>query len=83
MNDEWRNSNGAWIRSEIWASLYPGQPDQAIRYAYYDACVDHGYGEGTYAAIFTAALESMAYVSVSYTHLMRSTIFSGLPSFRA
>ncbi len=62
MNDEWRNSNGAWIRSEIWASLYPGQPDQAIRYAYYDACVDHGYGEGTYAAIFTAALESMAYV---------------------
>lgn len=27
-----------------------------------DASVDHGLGEGTYAAIFTAALESIAFV---------------------
>ncbi len=61
-NDEWKNSNGAWIRTEIWASLYPGNPERAIRYAYEDASVDHGLNEGTYAAIFVAALESSAYV---------------------
>jgi ADP-ribosylglycohydrolase len=24
-NARWKNSNGAWIRSEIWACLFPGQ----------------------------------------------------------
>lgn len=61
-NDEWKHSNGAWIRTEIWASLFPGMPERAIRYAFYDACVDHGYNEGTYAAIFVAAMESAAYI---------------------
>ncbi len=61
-NDTWRNSNGAWIRTEIWACLFPGAPDLAARYAFYDACVDHGYGEGTYAAIFVEAMESAAFV---------------------
>ena len=51
-NDQWKHSNGAWIRTEIWACLFPGCPEKAIRYAFYDACVDHGYNEGTYAAIF-------------------------------
>ena len=23
-NEQWKNSNGAWIRSEIWACLFPG-----------------------------------------------------------
>lgn len=61
-NEEWQNSNGAWIRTEIWASLYPGQVEKAIRYSFEDASVDHGFGEGTYAAIFVAAVESAAYV---------------------
>ena len=61
-NEQWRHSNGAWIRTEIWACLFPGDPETAIRYAYYDACVDHGHGEGTYAAIFVAAMESAAFV---------------------
>ena len=61
-NDKWKNSNGAWIRTEIWACLFPGFPELAVRYAYKDACVDHGMGEGTYAAIFVAALESSAFV---------------------
>jgi ADP-ribosylglycohydrolase len=61
-NDLWRNSNGAWIRSEIWACLAPGCPDIAIKHAYGDACVDHGGGEGTYAALFTAAVQSAAFV---------------------
>jgi len=61
-NAEWKHSNGAWIRSEIWACLYPGCPERAIRFAYCDACVDHGHSEGTFGEIFTAALESAAFV---------------------
>ena len=61
-NKSWRNSNGAWIRSEIWACLAPGCPDIAVKYAVMDACVDHGLAEGTVAEIFTAALESVAFV---------------------
>lgn len=60
-NEEWKNSNGAWIRTEVWACLFPGFPDLAVRYAYADACVDHGLGEGTYSAMFVAALESAAF----------------------
>lgn len=61
-NEKWRNSNGAWIRSEIWACLAPGCPSLAVRYAWQDACVDHGTAEGTYAELFTAAVESAAFV---------------------
>ena len=61
-NEEWKHSNGAWIRTEIWACLYPAQPEQAIRLAFEDACVDHGFGECSYAAIFIAAMESAAFV---------------------
>ena len=61
-NDNWKHSNGAWIRTEIWASLFPGLPERAVRYAFYDACVDHGFNEGSYAAIFVAALESAAFI---------------------
>lgn len=55
------HSCGAFIRSEIWACLAPGNPDIAVRYAYEDAIVDH-FGEGLYAEIFCAALESAAFV---------------------
>lgn len=60
-NDKWKFSNGAWIRSEIWACLFPGNPDETIKFAYMDACADHC-GEGIYAEMFTAALESAAFV---------------------
>ena len=43
-----KDSNGAWIRSEIWACLMPGHPELAVRYAYQDAIVDHA-DEGVYA----------------------------------
>ncbi len=54
------NSNGAFIRSEIWACLFPGNPNQAVRYCFEDAIVDHA-NEGVYAAAFCAALESAAF----------------------
>lgn len=60
-HNEWKHSNGAWIRTEIWACLEPGRPDYATKYARDDACVDHGTGEGTYAAIFVAAMQSAAF----------------------
>ena len=61
-NEEWKHSNGAWIRTEIWACTHPGSPDKAARCAFEDACVDHGLGEGTYAAVFVAAMQSAAFV---------------------
>lgn len=58
----WKHSNGAWIRTEIWACLAPAAPAIAAKYAIMDASVDHGVGEGTAAAAFVAAMESAAFV---------------------
>jgi len=69
-NEQWKYSNGAWIRSEIWACISPGEPDKAIKYAYMDACVDHC-GEGIYAEMFTAALESAAFIVSDINELIK------------
>ena len=60
--NDWKHSNGAWIRTEVWACMAPGCPDIAARYAIEDAKVDHGAGEGTYAAAFVAAMQAAAFV---------------------
>ena len=60
--NNWRDSNGAWIRTEVWACMAPGCPDLAAKYAIEDAKVDHGSGEGTYAAAFVAAMQSAAFI---------------------
>jgi len=70
-NAKWKTSNGAWIRSEIWACLAPGNPMLAAKFAWEDACVDHGCSEGTYAEIFTATLESAAFVEKDRDKLIR------------
>lgn len=62
VKNPWKHSNGAWIRTEVWATLAPAYPDLAVRFALEDAKVDHGFGEGTYAAAFVAAVESAAFV---------------------
>ena len=68
----WKHSNGAWIRTEIWACLAPGCPDIACKYAYDDACIDHGaQSEGTIAAVFVAALESAAFVEKDLYNLVK------------
>lgn len=56
-----KESCGAFIRSEIWACLAPGYPEIAVKYAYEDACIDH-HGEGIWAELFCAALQSAAFV---------------------
>ena len=60
--NNWKDSNGAWIRTEIWACVTPGAPEAAARYAMEDAKVDHGAGEGTVAAAFVGAMQSAAFV---------------------
>ena len=57
-----KHSCGSYIRTEIWACVAPGLPRLAAQYAYQDAILDHGDGEGTHASIFIAALESAAFV---------------------
>lgn len=61
VENPYKDSNGAWIRTELWACLAPGHPEIAVRYAYEDAIVDHA-EEGVYATVFCAAMESAAFV---------------------
>lgn len=78
-NERWKNSNGAWIRSEIWAALAPGVSDVAIKYAVADAMVDHGLSEGTEAEVFTATLQSLAYIESDIRKLLEMAL-SKIPS---
>ena len=61
-NNSWKHSNGAWIRTEVWACMAPAAPTVAAKYAMEDAKVDHGSGEGTWAAAFVAAMQSAAFL---------------------
>ena len=61
-NNTYKDSCGSFIRSEIWACIAPGCPQIAAQYAYEDAIIDHGGGEGVYAEVFCAALESAAFI---------------------
>ena len=73
-NEGWKTSNGAWIRSEIWACLAPGYPNIAAKYAIMEASIDHGVSEGTAAEIFTAALESMAFTESNIRTLIETAL---------
>jgi len=69
-NNHNKNSNGCFIRSEIWACLMPGQPRLAVKYAYEDAIVDHA-DEGVYAELFCTALESAAFCESDVNELIK------------
>ncbi|MEM6391386.1 MAG: ADP-ribosylglycohydrolase family protein [Planctomycetota bacterium] len=60
---------GAAIRTELWACLAAGNPDLAVQYAYEDACMDHA-GEGIDAAVFLAAVQSLAFVDQDRERLL-------------
>ncbi len=71
VDNPYKHSCGAFIRSEIWACIAPGAPEVAARYAYQDAMLDHGArGEGTYAEVFCAAMESAAFVEHDFRKLI-------------
>lgn len=73
-NGYWKNSNGAWIRSEIWACLAPGYPMIARQFAYADATVDHGLNEGTYAELFTATMQSLAFFNDDIEEIIKQSL---------
>jgi ADP-ribosylglycohydrolase len=62
---------GSPIRSEIWACLYPGDPDAAARMAWKDSALDHAGGEGTFGEMFWAAVEAAAFVESDPLTLIR------------
>lgn len=61
-NNKFQGGMGAAIRSELWASLAPGDPGLAVKLAREDACVDH-FGDGVDGSVFLTAVESAAYIS--------------------
>ncbi len=69
-DNPFKDSCGAFIRSELWACIAPGQPGLAATYALQDAMLDHGDGEGTHAAVFCASLESAAFVESDLRELI-------------
>ena len=72
--DNWFTSGmGAAIRSELWACLAPGDPERAAAFAYCDACCDHA-GEGVWAEIFLAALQSLAFVKNDREELLNQAL---------
>ncbi len=73
-----RNSMGATIRAEIWSMIAPGAPDVAAAYAYADAVLDHS-GEGVWALMFLAALESAAFFVSDLDRLLQIGL-SRIPS---
>lgn len=57
--ENWFESGmGSPIRSEIWACLFPGDPESAGYYAGLDASLDHGV-EGIAGEVFLAAMQSL------------------------
>ena len=70
VSNPYKDSNGSWIRTEIWACMAPGHPEIAVRYAYEDAIIDHA-EEGVYATAFCAAVESAAFVVSDKRELIR------------
>ena len=70
-NNKFKDSCGSYIRADIWACLYPGYPALAAKYAFEDAIVDHGDGEGVYAEVFVAAMESAAFYEKDVRELIR------------
>jgi len=62
---------GSPIRSEIWACLFPGDPQAAARMAWKDSALDHAGGEGMWGEMFWAAVESAAFVEKDPLTLIR------------
>ncbi len=69
-HNNYKDSNGAFIRSEIWACLMPANPQMAVKYAYEDAIMDHA-DEGVYGEVFCAAIESAAFAENDLRELIK------------
>jgi len=54
---------GSPIRSELWACLFPGDPESAAYYASLDSTLDHG-REGIAGEVFCSVVQSLAAVGI-------------------
>ncbi len=70
IHNDFKHSCGSFIRSEIWACVTPACPAAAAWYALQDAIIDHGDGEGTYAEVLCAVMESAAFVESDVQKLL-------------
>ena len=59
-NPFFKEGMGCPIRSEIWGMIFPGDPENAARFAEVDGSLDHA-GDSVWAEKFLAAIESMAF----------------------
>lgn len=64
---------GSPIRSEIWAMLFPGDPDSAATYAELDSSLDHS-GESVYIEQFYAAMGAEAFFCQDLQELIQRNI---------
>lgn len=64
-------SIGGAHRAGLWGILAPGKPELAVQFAYEDSCVDHD-SEGIHAALYIAALESLAFAENDLNVLLDS-----------
>jgi len=65
------DEEGSPIRSEIWACLHAGDPQEAAEAAWKDSALDHAGGEGTCGEMLWAALEAAAFVERDPLTLIR------------
>ena len=70
-NNKFKDSCGSYIRADLWACLFPGDPERAAKYAFEDSIVDHGDGEGTYAEIFIVTMEAVAFYEKDIRKLLQ------------
>lgn len=60
-HNPYREWIGAMIRADIWGWISPGNPVQAAKFAFKDACLSHT-RDGIYAAMFISAALSFSFV---------------------
>ena len=64
-------SIGGALRAGLWGMLAPGKPELAVQFTYEDSCVSLD-SEGIHAALYIAALESLAFVENDLNTLLDS-----------
>ncbi len=72
-NQFWEHGMGCPIRSEIWGYVFPGRPEQAVRFAGMDGSLDHT-GQSIAVEKMLAAMASMAF----YRNDLRALIEANL-----
>lgn len=65
------DGSSAILRALLWGVLFPGHPDQAAEYAYFDNSSDHS-GVAVEAGVQVAVLTSLLLADVSFSEALRT-----------